>query len=127
MLSDLVVKTQEIISGHKQDEAGPAEGSKYLGGTRRTCASEAHHQRQSSPNNAIAHEESPDVHWCGRNSVLEFFTDDKKSRRGRRRGVCVAVWPRGLMALLLKVDMLEPIAENMLPEPKNRQQAMNSP
>ena len=31
------------------------------------------------------------------------------------------------MALLLKVDMLEPIAENMLPEPKNRQQAMNSP
>ena len=41
---------------------------------------------------------------------------------------CVSLFDRGVpMALHVKVDMLEPIAEDMLLELNNRQQAMDSP
>ena len=38
---DSEVKTQEIISEHKQDEAEPVQGRR-IWGTGRTCNSEAH-------------------------------------------------------------------------------------
>ena len=67
-----------------------------FGRTSRTCSFGSSPSAAASPNNVIAHEKSTDIHWCERNSVAEFFTDDlKKNRRGRRRGVCVAVRPRG--------------------------------
>ena len=66
--SDREVKTYDIVLEHNQDEAACSRVDGF-GGTGRTCASEAHHQRQYFANNVITHEESADAHRYGRSSV----------------------------------------------------------
>ena len=74
----------------------------------------------------ITHEELTVAHRCGRSSIAKFCAEDQRVQRGRRRGECVGV-RRGPDGLQVKVDIPEPIAWDMPPEPKIRQQAMNSP
>ena len=88
---------------------------------------EAHHQRQSSAKDVIAHEESADAHKCGRGSVLKLSADDQEvGEKGDEVSMLVCDGG-GSMTWQVKVDMQEPITGDISPELNTRQQGMDSP
>ena len=92
----------------------------------RTRASETHHQRHLPPNNTIAHVESTVARRCGRTSVKEVSADDRRSRRGRRRGECVGMRRRGLDHFSEEGGDNGNDSGGRVTGTKNRQQAMES-
>ena len=78
------------------------------------------------PNNVIAHVESTGARRRGRSSAAKFSADDRKRRRGRRRGASVGVRWRELDNSAEESGDAGADIEGHITEIVNRQQAMNA-
>ena len=96
------------------------------GGTGRTRAWDAHHRRQSSPNNVIAHVESTGARRRGSSSTVKASADDRRSRRGRRQEECVGVRRRRLDDFAEEGGDVGADREGRVTGTVNRQQVMNA-
>ena len=61
-------ETREVPSDHEEETKGCSRAN-GVGRTGCTCPLKSHHQRDSSANNVVAHEEPTGAHSCGRRSV----------------------------------------------------------